>query len=419
MSTKRAEIITVGTELLLGEVLDTNSFFLSQQMAAMGIDVYYKTMVGDNEDRMLEAVKTAASRADLVVLVGGLGPTKDDLTKQVAAKYLKRELKVYEPALEKIKKFFAGRDLEMTANNVLQAKYIEGSQILKNEVGLAVGDFYQGKEGEPDFLLLPGPPYEMKPMFLDAAKPVLEKAYYTKHKLYSRMLRFFGISESQLDEKLVSLTDHQTNPTIAPYVKHDDIVVRLTASAANEADAKKMLDEKEKEVQDLIGDYFYGYGEENSLAQVVVHELEAKQLTISASESLTAGKFQSTLASVPGVSQVFFGGFVTYDARAKERFIAVPHETIEKYGVVSRQTAIAMADGTKAKAGTDIAISFTGVAGPGELEGHPAGTVWIGLAIAGRPTSAQLIKYPAQTRESIRRRAVATGLNMIHKAISR
>ncbi|GET13577.1 damage-inducible protein CinA [Ligilactobacillus agilis] len=410
-----AEIIAVGTEILLGQIVDTNTRLVGQVLADLGIDVYYQTVVGDNEVRMRAAIDLAAKRSDLVILTGGLGPTKDDLTKQVVAAYLGKQLVEDEAAMLKIKRHFEISQRKMTANNRLQALYIEGSKPLANETGLAVGDFYQAEQG-PDFMLLPGPPSELRPMLFKVALPLLKQAYRQDQILSSRVLRFFGIGESQLASQLDDLIENQTNPTIAPYAKDNEVTLRLTASAKNEQEAQALLDGLESKIAKRCGQYLYGYGDDNSLAQVVMTKLREKHLTITAVESLTGGQLQAALTSIPGASQAFMGGFVTYANYAKEKLLAIPAEVIDKHGSVSEQTAILMAEQAKQKLGADVGVSLTGVAGPDSLEGQPVGTVWIGIAYRNKAGYAQKFHFPRQ-RKYVQARAVLTALDLVRKEL--
>ena len=410
-----AEIIAVGTEILLGQIIDTNTRLVGQVLADLGIDVYYQTVVGDNEVRMRAAIDLAAKRSDLVILTGGLGPTKDDLTKQVVAAYLGKQLVEDEAAMLKIKRHFEISQRKMTANNRLQALYIEGSKPLANETGLAVGDFYQAEQG-PDFMLLPGPPSELRPMLFKVALPLLKQAYRQDQILSSRVLRFFGIGESQLASQLDDLIENQTNPTIAPYAKDNEVTLRLTASAKDEQEAQVLLDGLESKIAKRCGQYLYGYGDDNSLAQVVMTKLREKHLTITAAESLTGGQLQAALTSIPGASQAFMGGFVTYANYAKEKLLAIPAEVIDEHGSVSEQTAILMAEQAKQKLGADVGVSLTGVAGPDSLEGQPVGTVWIGIAYRNKAGYAQKFHFPRQ-RKYVQARAVLTALDLVRKEL--
>lgn len=410
-----AEVISVGTEILLGQITDTNSTFISQRLAELGIDVYFKTVVGDNEKRLLQALEIASGRSDMVILSGGLGPTKDDLTKQTVAKFLNCGLLTDKNALEYIEEYYRQNNRKMTDNNLLQAKYLEGSVSLPNESGMAVGSYYQNQNG-PDFILLPGPPSEMRPMFDKEAMPRLKKNYAKEHLLFSRVLRFYGIGESQLVTELDDLINGQTNPTIAPYAKVGEVTLRLTAQADSKESAKEILDEMEQVISKRVGQYLYGYGDDNSLPKVVVEKLKQRGLTVSASESLTGGSFQKAVTDIAGSSQIFPGGFVTYSASAKENLLDIPKEIIIENGVVSEATAKWMAERTRIKMDTDFGVSFTGVAGPDTLEGNPAGTVWIGISQRGRQTAAFEYHFYGD-RDAVRVRSVLAGFNLINKKL--
>lgn len=410
-----AEVISVGTEILLGQITDTNSTFISQRLAELGIDVYFKTVVGDNEKRLLQALEIASGRSDMVILSGGLGPTKDDLTKQTVAKFLSCGLLTDKNALEYIEEYYRQNNRKMTDNNLLQAKYLEGSVSLPNESGMAVGSYYQNQNG-PDFILLPGPPSEMRPMFDKEAMPRLKKNYAKEHLLFSRVLRFYGIGESQLVTELDDLINGQTNPTIAPYAKVGEVTLRLTAQADSKESAKEILDETEQVISKRVGQYLYGYGDDNSLPKVVVEKLKQRGLTVSASESLTGGSFQKAVTDIAGSSQIFPGGFVTYSASAKENLLNIPKKIIIENGVVSEATAKWMAERTRIKMDTDFGVSFTGVAGPDTLEGNPAGTVWIGISQRGRQTAAFEYHFYGD-RDAVRVRSVLAGFDLINKKL--
>lgn len=410
-----AEVISVGTEILLGQITDTNSTFISQRLAELGIDVYFKTVVGDNEKRLLQALEIASGRSDMVILSGGLGPTKDDLTKQTVAKFLNCGLLTDKNALEYIEEYYRQNNRKMTDNNLLQAKYLEGSVSLPNESSMAVGSYYQNQNG-PDFILLPGPPSEMRPMFDKEAMPRLKKNYAKEHLLFSRVLRFYGIGESQLVTELDDLINGQTNPTIAPYAKVGEVTLRLTAQADSKESAKEILDETEQVISKRVGQYLYGYGDDNSLPKVVVEKLKQRGLTVSASESLTGGSFQKAVTDIAGSSQIFPGGFVTYSASAKENLLNIPKKIIIENGVVSEATAKWMAERTRIKMDTDFGVSFTGVAGPDTLEGNPAGTVWIGISQRGRQTAAFEYHFYGD-RDAVRVRSVLAGFDLINKKL--
>lgn len=414
----KAEIIAVGTEILTGQIVNTNAQFLSEKLAEIGVDVYFQTAVGDNEARLLSLLEIASQRSNLVILTGGLGPTEDDLTKQTLAKFLGKDL-VFDPqAQEKLDIFFAHRpDYARTPNNERQAQIVEGATPLPNETGLAVGGV--SEVDGVTYVVLPGPPSELKPMVLNQLLPML----MTGTKLYSRVLRFFGIGESQLVTILADLIDHQTDPTLAPYAKTGEVTLRLSTKAVSQEKANQALDILENQIlsrQTFEGislrDICYGYGEETSLASVVVEELKKKQKSITAAESLTAGLFQATLADFSGVSAIFNGGFVTYSLEEKSKMLDISEQELKEYGVVSEFTARKMAEQARIKTQSDYGVSLTGVAGPDSLEGHPAGTVFIGLAHA-KGTEVIKANIAGRSRADVRHIAVMHAFNLVRKAL--
>ena len=414
----KAEIIAVGTEILTGQIVNTNAQFLSEKLAEIGVDVYFQTAVGDNEARLLSLLEIASQRSNLVILTGGLGPTEDDLTKQTLAKFLGKDL-VFDPqAQEKLDIFFAHRpDYARTPNNERQAQIVEGATPLPNETGLAVGGV--SEVDGVTYVVLPGPPSELKPMVLNQLLPKL----MTGTKLYSRVLRFFGIGESQLVTILADLIDHQTDPTLAPYAKTGEVTLRLSTKAVSQEKADQALDILENQIlsrQTFEGislrDICYGYGEETSLASVVVEELKKRQKSITAAESLTAGLFQATLADFSGVSAIFNGGFVTYSLEEKSKMLDISEQELKEHGVVSEFTARKMAEQARIKTQSDYGVSLTGVAGPDSLEGHPAGTVFIGLAHA-KGTEVIKANIAGRSRADVRHIAVMHAFNLVRKAL--
>ena len=414
----KAEIIAVGTEILTGQIVNTNAQFLSEKLAEIGVDVYFQIAVGDNEARLLSLLEIASQRSNLVILTGGLGPTEDDLTKQTLAKFLGKDL-VFDPqAQEKLDIFFAHRpDYARTPNNERQAQIVEGATPLPNETGLAVGGV--SEVDGVTYVVLPGPPSELKPMVLNQLLPKL----MTGTKLYSRVLRFFGIGESQLVTILADLIDHQTDPTLAPYAKTGEVTLRLSTKAVSQEKADQALDILENQIlsrQTFEGislrDICYGYGEETSLASVVVEELKKRQKSITAAESLTAGLFQATLADFSGVSAIFNGGFVTYSLEEKSKMLDISEQELKEHGVVSEFTARKMAEQARIKTQSDYGVSLTGVAGPDSLEGHPAGTVFIGLAHA-KGTEVIKANIAGRSRADVRHIAVMHAFNLVRKAL--
>ena len=414
----KAEIIAVGTEILTGQIINTNAQFLSEKLASLGIDVYFQTAVGDNENRLLSILEIAKKRSDLVILCGGLGPTEDDLTKQVLAKFLNRRLVFDQVAMEKLDRFFASRlDYVRTPNNERQAQIVEDSTSLQNETGLAVGGVIE--VSGVTYVVLPGPPSELKPMVNNELIPILA----ADQKLYSRVLRFFGIGESQLVTLLGDLIDAQIDPTIAPYAKTGEVTLRLSTKASSQKEAdtkfayleKKILAVQTFEKQRLV-DLFYAYGDDNSLAQTTFELLRRAGKTVTAAESLTAGLFQATLANFSGASNVFSGGFVTYSMEEKSRMLDIPLADLEKYGVVSAFTAKKMAEQARKLTASDYAVSLTGVAGPDSLEGYPAGTVYIGLATTENVQSFK-VNIAGRSRTDVRKIAVLHAFNQLRKTL--
>ena len=414
----KAEIIAVGTEILTGQIVNTNAQFLSEKLAEIGVDVYFQTAVGDNEARLLSLLEIASQRSNLVILTGGLGPTEDDLTKQTLAKFLGKDL-VFDPqAQEKLDIFFAHRpDYARTPNNERQAQIVEGATPLPNETGLAVGGV--SEVDGVTYVVLPGPPSELKPMVLNQLLPKL----MTGAKLYSRVLRFFGIGESQLVTILADLIDQQTDPTLAPYAKTGEVTLRLSTKAVSQEKADQALDILENQILNRqtfdgqsLRDICYGYGEETSLASVVVEELKKRQKSITAAESLTAGLFQATLADFSGVSAIFNGGFVTYSLEEKSKMLDISEQELKEHGVVSEFTARKMAEQARLKTQSDYGVSLTGVAGPDSLEGHPVGTVFIGLAHA-KGTEVIKANIAGRSRADVRHIAVMHAFNLVRKAL--
>lgn len=373
-----AEIIAVGSELLLGQIANTNAKFISSQLSELGINVYYHSVIGDNGGRLKKAIEIAESRADLIIFTGGLGPTKDDLTKETIAEHLYVPLVFDEKALEAIEKFFTNQGRPLTENNRKQALVLQGSEVLVNHHGLAPGMLLQ--KGGRTYILLPGPPKELEPMFQFEAKPKLASLISKGGIILSHVLRFYGIGEAELETKIQYILDAQSNPTIAPLASDGEVTLRITAKADSKAEAWELINEKKREILSIVGKYNYGV-DDDTLASKAVEMLLQNKLTISAAESLTAGLFQSELAEIPGVSGTLVGGMVTYTEEAKIQQLGIPKELLNQYGIVSSECAASMARNVREKFGTDIGIGLTGAAGPEPHDGEPAGTIWIGIAI--------------------------------------
>lgn len=397
-----AEIIAVGSELLLGQIANTNAKFISSQLSELGINVYYHTVVGDNAARLEEVIAAAEKRADIIIFSGGLGPTKDDLTKETIARHLGVELAFDEIALTYIEAFFERLGRPMTENNRKQALVLAGCDVLANHHGMAPGMLFE--QNGKTYILLPGPPKELEPMFQFEAKPKLAARLTDGAVIVSHVMRFYGIGEAELEVAVQHILDSQTNPTVAPLASDGEVTLRVTAKAANEQEAIALIDAKVAEIQAIVGQFQYGINDD-SLASKTVEILLAKNLTIAAAESLTAGLFQSELAEVPGVSGTLVGGVITYNEQAKIEQLSIAPELFAQYGVVSSECAAAMAQSVRAKFGTNVGIGLTGAAGPDMHGGQPAGTVWIGISIEGQEVQTYKLQLSGM-RNTNRLRAV-------------
>ncbi|MGN8768704.1 competence/damage-inducible protein A [Paenibacillus barengoltzii] len=402
----KAEIIAVGTELLLGQIVNTNAQYLSQELAALGLDVYFQTVVGDNMNRLAEAVKTASGRADVLILTGGLGPTQDDLTKEALAEVLGRTLYIDPEAMANIERFFQDRGVPMTENNRRQALAIEGGTPLPNETGLAVGNAIalNGKF----YIVLPGPPKEMKPMFEHQAKPwILKHVLTSEMPIFSRMLKFAGVGESALETKLLDLIQAQSDPTVAPYAKEGEVTIRISTKAANEQEAAVKLDAMEREIASRLPEHLYANVDE-PIEKTILDLMASRGLTLSAAESCTGGLLMEMFTALPGSSAVFTGGIVCYSNAMKEKLLNVPHDLLEGEnapGAVSSETAKVLAEQVRLTVGTDIGLSITGVAGPAHSERKPVGLVYVAIAREGADTAVFELNLKGN-REIIRLRAV-------------
>jgi len=408
----RAELISTGTELLLGQILNTNARFLGQRLAKMGINVYFQTTVGDNPVRLAEAFNIALKRADLVIVTGGLGPTSDDLTKETVAEVLELKMLINERAMTHIEEFFKLRGRNMPEANRKQALIPEGATLIPNKVGTAPGMIIE-KNGKI-IVILPGPPVEMEPMFTGTVEPYLRKKEGKERSvIVSRVLRILGMGESSVEERIKDLVDGQTNPTIAFLAPRGEVLVRITAKAATEAAAGKMITKVEKEIRKRLGDYIYG-ADDDSLEKVVAGLLKKYGLTVSVAESCTGGLIAKRLTDIPGVSENFLYGVVTYSNESKINLLGVSPEVLEKHGAVSEETALEMVRGVRQAGGTDIAVSVTGIAGPGGgTPQKPVGLVYI--AFADRNTAIVQRYLFTGDREVIRWQSANVALNMLRK----
>ena len=372
----KAEILAVGTELLMGQIVNTNAQYLSSKLPDVGVSVYYHSVVGDNPDRLRESLELALKRCDVVITTGGLGPTQDDLTKETISQICQRKLVLHNESLEDIKAFFKKIGREMTQNNEKQAYMPENSIILKNNNGTAPGCIIE-QQGKV-IIMLPGPPSEMKPMFNDFVFPYFKKK--SSYTIESKFLRVFGIGESAMETKILDLIDVQTNPTIATYAKEGEVTIRVSAKVEQGQQAEELMKPVIEEIRKRTGQCLYSE-EDKTLDQVAAELLLKNNLTLSTAESCTGGLVSQTLTNIPGISKIFMGGAVTYSNEAKEEYLGVKKETLLKYGAVSRETAFEMAEGIRRRLKTDLGVSITGIAGPdGGTPEKPVGLVYIGLS---------------------------------------
>ncbi len=398
----RAEIIAVGTELLLGQIANTNAQFLSQKLAEIGVNVYFHTVVGDNGERLTDVIRQAAGRSDLIVFTGGLGPTQDDLTKETVAEHLGVELVTDELAMERIQSFFVQRGITMTENNRKQALVLAGSTVFANDNGMAPGMAYS-REGKT-YVLLPGPPSELYPMVDRYVMPFLTGLLPKKQVFHSRVLRFYGIGESALEERLLDLIEQQSNPTIAPYAKEFEVTLRITARAATVEQAEALIVPVEEQIRERVGQYIYATGE-TSLHEVVVKEAIQRGETIACAESCTGGTLTSLITAIPGSSAAFRGGIVCYTNDAKHQFLDVPQEVLASHGAISEETARILAENVRKRLGATHGVAVTGVAGPDPSEEKPVGLVYIGVASEGKPTIVKEIRLAGRRQAIIGRAA--------------
>lgn len=372
----KAETIAVGSELLLGQITNIDAQIISKELQKIGIDMYYHTCVGDNKDRLANVFKIAFERSDIIILTGGLGPTEDDITKETISSCLDIPLVNDHTSLNRIKSYFKSKNRNMTKNNLKQAKIPKGSIAIANNRGTAPGIFLKHKGRI--IVMLPGPPLEMKPMLKDVIN-----SYFTnlsKHTIYSRVMKFYGIGESQLEEKLKDLILNQSNPTIAPLAKTGEVTVRLTAKAENKEKAKKLIEPIEEKIKKRLHKFLYAY-DNDTIEDVVAKLLLRFSKTIAVAESCTGGLISNKLTNISGISEVFERGIISYSNKSKRELLGVKSSTLEKYGAVSGQTAKEMAMGVRELASSDIGISVTGIAGPGGATSEkPVGLVYIGYA---------------------------------------
>ncbi len=375
------ELISVGTEILLGNIVNTNAAYLSEKCAALGLSCYHQSVVGDNEGRLEKTLRLAVSRSDIVILSGGLGPTKDDLTKEVTAKVFGKKLTEDTHTKERIAGYFSKmQSKKITENNWKQAMVPEGAKVVDNHNGTAPGLIIE--ENGKTAILLPGPPNEIKPMFERDIMPYLRSL--EPEGIYSKMVKICSIGESKAETMVLDLMENQSNPTIAPYAKTGEVHFRVTARALDEAEADKLMEPMLKGLSERFGDKIYTTSEEVTLEEAIVDMLKEKNLTLTTAESCTAGLLAGRIMNVAGASQIYNEGYITYSNEAKEKLVGVSHGTLESHGAVSHETAAEMAEGAARAAGADASVSVTGIAGPdGGTKEKPVGLVYVGCYVKG------------------------------------
>ncbi|MBS6516842.1 MAG: competence/damage-inducible protein A [Clostridium sp.] len=407
------ELVSVGTELLLGNIVNTNARYLSEKCAMLGLSVYYQTTVGDNEERLAEVIKTALNRSDIVILNGGLGPTEDDLTKETCAKVMGLPLVKDKHTEDRLKEYYKERKKEdLPESNWKQAVIPEGAVVFDNGNGTAPGLVVE-KDGKT-VILVPGPPNELYPMMEKQICPYLQKK--NEEIILSQMVKICGFGESKVEEMIIDLIDKQTNPTLATYAKQGEVHLRVTARAATEEEAKKLLKPMVKEIKKRFGEAVYTTDEKETLTDVVVKLLKKHELTVTTAESCTGGLLAGTLVGVPGVSEVFREGFVTYSNKAKRKLLDVSKSTLKKYGAVSAQTAKEMAKGGVFATDADICVAITGLAGPdGATPEKPIGLVYIACYMNDK-VHVEEFRFKGD-RQKIRERSVIQALDVLRRSI--
>ncbi|MBE5993042.1 MAG: competence/damage-inducible protein A [Paenibacillaceae bacterium] len=406
------ELISVGTEILLGNIVNTNTQYLAEKCALLGLSMYHQVTVGDNRERLFAVLETALNRSDVVILTGGLGPTEDDLTKEVCAEVMGFDLVEDEHTRERISKYFKNNIYkEIPDNNWKQAMIPQGATVLDNSNGTAPGLIME-KDGKTA-ILLPGPPNELKPLFTEQVFPYLQSRQ--PEVIRSQMVKICGYGESQVEDKLIDLINTQTNPTIATYAKTAEVHLRVTAKAANEDEAKALLKPVVKEIKSRFDNAVYTTKEEETLEMAVVRLLKKHELTVTTAESCTGGLIAGRLVNVPGASEVFREGFITYSNKAKRKYLDVSKGTLKKYGAVSEQTAKEMATGGVFASDADACIAVTGIAGPDADGEKPVGLVYIACYMKDK---VKVEEYHFKgNREKIREQSVVKALDFLRRSI--
>lgn len=406
-----AHIISVGTELLMGDILNTNTKYIAEELNIIGIDVFRQSVVGDNLSRIVSELSRAFEEADIVITTGGLGPTQDDLTKEAAAEFLKREMILDRNVFHDLESFFSKRGLTVNTGNKRQAYFPQGSVIIKNNNGTAPGCVIEFESKV--LMILPGPPREVIPMMKEYVLPYLERK--SEKKFATKVVNIAGIGEGHMEEMILDLIENQTNPTIAPYAKEKGLTLRITASGHSVDEAEKLIEPVLEKIKERLGDNIVAIGD-TDLESVVAKMLIEKKLSISVAESCTAGLLAGRLVNYPGISEVFNQGYITYSDEAKIKMLGVKETVLEEFGAVSPQTAEAMAKGAAHDSDSDVSIAVTGIAGPdGGSEEKPVGLVYIGLYIKGETKTKKLSLWGS--RQNIRNRSAAEALDFLRREL--
>jgi nicotinamide-nucleotide amidase len=412
-----AEIISVGTELLLGDILNSNAQFLAQQLASLGIPHYYQTTVGDNPERLQRVIETACDRAQLLIFTGGLGPTPDDLTTETIAKTFHTLLVEDPTVIEDIRQKFALRGREMTDNNRKQALRPQGADLLWNSIGTAPGMIWQPRS-PVTILTFPGVPTEMRHMWQEVAIPFFQRQGWVDTTIVSQILRFWGVSESALAEKVASFFD-LTNPTVAPYANLGEVKLRIAARAESVEAARDLIEPIAAQLREMTGLDCYG-ADRDSLASVVGDLLRRSGQTLAVAESCTGGGLGQMLTAITGSSDYFWGGVISYDNHIKEKVLQVSPKTLAQDGAVSAATAEQMALGVKTLLGTDWGLSITGIAGPtGGTAQKPVGLVYVGLAQPDGQVISQVHQYGDRGRDWVRQVSACGALDLLRRVMLR
>ncbi|WP_163536857.1 competence/damage-inducible protein A [Gracilibacillus sp. YIM 98692] len=411
--TIRSEIISVGTELLLGQIVNSNAAWMSEKLANKGISVFYHTAVGDNLSRLENIFEQASKRSDIIFVTGGLGPTEDDLTREAFRSFSGLEITEDTGTIAKIQQLFERMNKTMTPNNRKQAVVFEGSTVYQNSVGIAPGILVEHQGCY--WVFMPGVPNEMKAIMQESILPFFEDKYQLNQVIESRMLRFIGIGESQLEHEIKDLIAKQTNPTIAPLATEGEVALRITAMADSKELANKWIDETEKKISRKVGSFIYGYDEE-SIEDRVFQLLQKAKLTISSAESLTGGAFSSRVVERNGSSDILQGSAVVYQPSMKVKVLGISKKILDQYGTVSEECAEAMSNGVKTLYHSDIGISFTGVAGPSKTEGKEVGTVYISICDGKNQVITKKFHFHGD-RLAIRNRTVKKGFELLYQLL--